>query len=156
MLSSFWQWLQEAPSVFWQCLHDTTPGQATFLGSVFGFLALLCGAWANASFNRRRDDRLRKEDQRAVVTALRAELKVLRLALNDHAETLKKVQPDEGFLTPDLSNLVRIMPEMISKLGLLDQETIQSVMDAYGLAGEPLQKVADTGWAPSAGPLPRH
>jgi hypothetical protein len=35
---------------FWQWLHDTSPGQATFLGSVFGFLALLGGAWANASF----------------------------------------------------------------------------------------------------------
>jgi hypothetical protein len=38
-------------------LPDTSPGQATFLGSVFGFLALLSGAWANASFNRKRDDR---------------------------------------------------------------------------------------------------
>jgi hypothetical protein len=74
MLSSFWQWLQEAPSVFWQWLHETTPGQATFLGSVFGFLALLCGAWANASFNRRRDDRLRRLDQRAMAVALKTEL----------------------------------------------------------------------------------
>jgi hypothetical protein len=63
MLSDLWQWL-----------HDTSPGQATFLGSVFGFLALLCGAWVNAGFNRRRDDRLRSEDRSAVAVALRAEL----------------------------------------------------------------------------------
>jgi hypothetical protein len=37
MLSDFWQWL-----------HDTSPGQATFLGSVFGFFALLGGALFNA------------------------------------------------------------------------------------------------------------
>jgi hypothetical protein len=61
-------------SGFWQWLHDTSPGQATFIGSVFGFLALLGGAWANASFNRKREDRLRREEQRGVATALRAEL----------------------------------------------------------------------------------
>jgi hypothetical protein len=64
---SFWQWLQTA-----------SQGQASFvgtlMGSFFGLLALLLGALANAGLNRNRDDRLRREDQRAIATALRAEL----------------------------------------------------------------------------------
>jgi hypothetical protein len=117
-------------SGFWQWLHDTSPGQATFIGSVFGFLALLGGAWANASFNRKRDDRLRREEQRGVATALRAELAGCRRALLTNAEKLK--DPQAGtFLMPDLAHSIQIMPEMVSKFGLLDEETIDQVTNAY-------------------------
>ena len=78
LLSSFWEWLQTA-----------SQGQATFVGtltgSFFGLLALLLGALANAGLNRSRDNRLRKEDQRAVATALRAELEALHRTLKDNA-----------------------------------------------------------------------
>jgi hypothetical protein len=53
-------------------------GEAAFvgalIGSSIGLVALLLGALFNAELNRRRDDRLRREDRRAVATALRAEL----------------------------------------------------------------------------------
>jgi hypothetical protein len=118
----------------WQWLHDLSPGQATFLGWVVGFVTLVGGALLNSWLNRKRDDRLRREDQRAVATALRAELVTLSLSINSNSETLKKegyLKPDEGFVAPDYSHSVRIMPEMVPKLGLLDQETIESVVDAY-------------------------
>jgi hypothetical protein len=120
-------------SGFWQFLRDTSPGQATFLGSVFGFLALLCGAWANASFNRRRDDRLRREEQRAVATALRAELAGCKRALLKNIEDLSRTgaAPTSVLVTPQLVHAVQIMPHMIPKLGLLDQETIEKVANAY-------------------------
>jgi hypothetical protein len=51
---------------------SATPGQATFLAQCF--FALLGGALFNAWLNRRRDNWLRREEQRAVATALRAEL----------------------------------------------------------------------------------
>src|SRR6266511_2639114 len=124
MLSDFWRWL-----------HDTSPGQATFLGSVFGFvfgfLALLGGAWVNAWFNRRRDDRLRREEQRGVATALRAELAGCRQALLTNAEKMNKDRRASTFLMPDLAHSIRIMPEMVSKFGLLDKETIDKVANAY-------------------------
>jgi hypothetical protein len=64
MVSDFWQWLQTA-----------SQGQAIFVGtlvgSFFGLIALLLGALFNAELNRRRDDRLRTEEQRAVATALK-------------------------------------------------------------------------------------
>ena len=114
MLSTFWQWL-----------HDTSPGQATFIGSVFGFLALLGGAWANAWLNRRRDDRLRREEQRAVATALRAELAGCTKILLSDAELLNYSTSMPNFTIADLAHSIRIMPHVIPKLGLLDQETIE-------------------------------
>ena len=35
------------------------------------------------------------------------------------------------FLMPDLAHSIRIMPEMVSKFGLLDEETIDKVANAY-------------------------
>ena len=32
---------------------------------------------------------------------------------------------------PDLAHSIRIMPEMVSKFGLLDEETIDQVTNAY-------------------------
>ena len=128
----------------WDWLRGLTQGQASFLGSMVGALtgliALLLGALFNARLNRRRDDRLRREDRRAVAAALRTELAVLDDSLQSHAETLKGLDalkdPDEGFNVPDLGQQVRIMPEMVSKFGLLDRVTIQRVIEAYGLVEE--------------------
>src|SRR5436309_2500129 len=127
MLSCFWQWLQTA-----------SQGQAAFVGTLtgssMGLVALLLGALFNAHLNRRRDDRLRREEQRAVATALRAELAGCRQALLSNSELLKKegyLTPDMNFMTPDLVHAIRIMPHMIPKLGLLEQETIEKVANAY-------------------------
>jgi hypothetical protein len=125
MLSSLWQWL-----------HDTSSGQATFVGaltgSLIGFLALLAGALFNAHLNRRRDDRLRREEQRAVATALRAELAGCRRALLRNIQELKKGStPGARAVMPELAQSIRIMPHMIPKLGLLDEETIDKVANAY-------------------------
>jgi hypothetical protein len=128
----------------WDWLGGLTQGQASFLGSMVGALtgliALLLGALFNARLNRRRDDRLRREDRRAVAAALRTELAVLDDSLQSHAETLNGLDaledPDEGFNVPDLGQQVRVMPEVVSKFGLLDRATIQRVIEAYGLVEE--------------------
>jgi hypothetical protein len=71
---------------------------------------------------------------------LRAELAVLNDGLQSHIETLKGLDalgdPDEGFNVPDLSQQLRVMPKIVSKFGLLDRMTIQSVIEAYGLVEE--------------------
>jgi hypothetical protein len=104
-------------------------GQATFLGSLIGFLALLGGALGGALFNawlnRRRDDRLRREEQRAVATALRAELAGCTKILLSDAELLNYSTSMPNFTIADLAHAIRIMPHVIPKLGLLDQETIE-------------------------------
>jgi hypothetical protein len=128
---------------FWQWLQTASQAQASFvgtlMGSFFGLVALLLGALFNAWLNRRRDDRLRREDQRTVATALRAELEGLRRTLNDAAETVSQesyLTADEQVQVPDLAQSIRIMPELASKLGLLDEKIINAVVDAYGMVEE--------------------
>jgi len=145
---SFWQWLQTA-----------SQGQAAFvgvlIGSSIGLVALLLGALFNAELNRRRDDRLRREDQRAVATALRAELEGLRRTLNDAAETVSQEgypRSDDQVQVPDLAQSIRIMPEVVSKLGLLDETTIIAVVDAYGMVEEYSAKLLLLGGRPGVTP----
>src|SRR5436190_7878115 len=132
MLSNFWDWLQTA-----------SQGQATFVGaltgSFFGLLALLLGALANAGLNRGRDNRLRKENQRAVASAVRAEFEALRRTLKDNTETMRQkdyAKPDEVVNVPDLGQSIRVMPAVIPNLGLLDGKTIGVVLAAYAMAEE--------------------
>src|SRR6266511_265386 len=124
----------------WQWLHGLSPGQATFLGSLtgssIGLIALLLGALFNAHLNRRRDDRLRQEERKVVAAGLLAELVGLSNRLHSTTKLLKDGLELKGpmvspFPVPDLAHSVRVLPHLLSKLGLLDPETIRSVIDAH-------------------------
>src|SRR4051794_8523414 len=89
MITSFWDWLARLPS-----------SSASFLGSLagsgIGLIALLIGAFVNASLNRQRDNRLREEDRLAVASTLYAELKGIHRSLIENAEHLENHPPDPG------------------------------------------------------------
>jgi hypothetical protein len=144
---SFWQWLQTA-----------SQGQASFvgtlMGSFFGLVALLLGALFNAWLNRRRDDRLRMEDQRTIATALRTELEGLHRSLKENAETLRQEDYEAGqqIAVPDLAQSIRIMPKVVSKLGLLDGKIIGAVITAYGVVEAYSAKVLLLGGRPGVTP----
>jgi hypothetical protein len=126
MWAFFWDWLSKLPQ-----------SSASFLGSLtgssVGLLAILLGALFNARLNRRRDDRLREEDRVAVASTLYAELQGIHRALVENAEHLQKTPPpdQDGFVVPEPS--IKLLPETLSKIGLLRPETIRKVMDAYVL-----------------------
>jgi hypothetical protein len=114
-------------------LQTLQSGPASFLGSLtgslVGLLALLLGALFNAHLNRRRDDRLRNEERRALAVALRTELAGIASTLELNAAQLRKRADD--VIVPDIALSVRIMPQMLSKIGLLDTDTIQQVIDSH-------------------------
>jgi len=122
MLDGFWEWLQGleggAPTVV-----------GTAVGSFLGLVSLLLGALFNAHLNRRRDDRLRNADRRAMAVALISELAGLAQTLGDNAEKLKTTTND--FIVPDLDHSVFVLPKFIDKLGLLDELTVERIIDAY-------------------------
>jgi hypothetical protein len=126
MWACFWDWLSKLPQ-----------GSASFVGSLtgssVGLVAILLGALFNAHLNRRRDNRLREEDRVALASTLYAELQGIHRALVENAEHLKEKPPDKdgGFLLPEPP--IRLLPETLSKMGLLRSETIRKVMDAYVL-----------------------
>jgi hypothetical protein len=122
MLTEFWKWLGQLP-----------PSSASFVGTLtgssLGLIALLLGALFNAHLNRKRDDRLRKEDARAVISALKAELSGISESLIRNADSLAK--PDSDFVVPDIAHSVRVMPVLLPKIGLLDVETTREVIGIF-------------------------
>jgi hypothetical protein len=131
------EWLLGPASSFWQWLGDAQQGQATFLGTLagssIGLFALLIGAWCNACLNRKRDNRLRREDQRAMAVALKTELAGWNQQLGDLVE--RERTPKRPF-SPSIKlgfplPTTRLLPDMVPKLGLLRSATIDQVIGAY-------------------------
>jgi hypothetical protein len=120
-------------------LSAQSPSVATFLGTLMGsslgLVALLIGAFVNASLNRARDDRLRREEARSIISALTGELTGIRVAFGGLAEQLEKdTAPDPSWpeiLVPDLTKLVRVMPTLLPKFGFLSPDTVRQVIDVY-------------------------
>jgi hypothetical protein len=86
---------------------------------------------------------------------LRAELEGLRRTLSDAAEAVSQegyLKPDEQVNVPDLTQSIQIMPEVISKLGLLDGTIISAVVDAYGMVEEYSAKLLLLGGRPGVTP----
>jgi hypothetical protein len=150
-LLAFFNWLQGlsggAPSFV-----------GSFTGAAIGLIALLLGALFNAHLNRRRDDRIRNEEARTSAIALKAELSGIVLALSRNVEDAsnKQLQPNEGYTVPDLSQAVRVLPHVLPKLGLLDTDTIQAVLDAYALVEQHCEALIMIGAKPDPrGPFGR-
>ena len=112
---------------------------ATGLRGVFGLLAMaarhvagtgdLYWLWAARGPMRRSTENVTtgsdEKNSAAWPPHLRAELAGCRRALLTNAQQLK--DPQAGtFLMPDLAHSIRIMPEMVSKFGLLDEETVKA------------------------------
>jgi hypothetical protein len=132
MWACFWDWLAKLP-------QGSASFVGTLAGSSLGLIAILIGALVNASLNRRRDDRLRDDDRIALTSTLYAELLGIHRALIENAQHLTDKPPDAGggFMVPEPS--VKLLPEMLSKIGLLSSDTIRKVMDAYVLTEQYLE-----------------
>ena len=72
---------------FFEWINTLNPSAAQFIGAAVGvgggLAAILTGALVNAGLNRRRDDRLRDIEGRAVAAAIRGELTSMKLSIAD-------------------------------------------------------------------------
>jgi hypothetical protein len=131
----------------WDWLQNLSGGAAVFVGSLtgasIGLIAIVIGALFNAHLNRRRDTALRREEAKTLAVALCAELNGINRTLIENATTLSN--PGSDFYTPDISHSVRLMPHLVSKLGLLDGDTIREVVDAYILIDEYCERLVILG-----------
>ena len=122
--SEFWDWLGKLPS-----------GSASFLGTVtgsaLGLFAVILGALYNARLNRQRDDAIREADRIAVASALVAELSNVHRTLVENSETFVERPPAPGEGLVIAGPTVKVFPKLMSNLGLLEPDTINTVMNAY-------------------------
>jgi hypothetical protein len=114
-------------------INSLSSGAASFLGTLtgssIGLVALLIGALFNAHLNRKRDDRLRAHEARSVAAALQAELSLAEKVFKDNADHLGSTP--SGYYMPDPKHSIRVMPDLVSKLGLFESDTIQLVLTSY-------------------------
>ena len=79
---------------FFEWINTLTPSAAQFLGAVVGvgggLTAIVLGALLNAVLNRRRDDRLRDLEGRAVAAAIRGELSSMKISIAELLPIWKK------------------------------------------------------------------
>jgi hypothetical protein len=124
---------------FWKWLGTLQPSSVTFLGtmtgSALGLVALLIGALVNAWLNRRRDDRIRKHERRSVAAALRAELRGKSRSLLANAK-FTEIKVGDNLILPDIAQSIRVLPNVIDKIGLLAEDTIEAVIDAHTVIEE--------------------
>jgi hypothetical protein len=64
-----------------------------------------------------------------MAVALRTELASIAWILEENAKDLAESKSD--FTVPDVDHSVRVMPQMISKFGLLDADAIRKTIHAY-------------------------
>jgi hypothetical protein len=86
---------------------------------------------------------------------LRAELEGFHRTLKENAETLRQedyVKADQQVQMPDLAQSIRIMPKVVSKLGLLDGRIIGAVITAYGVVEAYSAKLLLLGGRPEVTP----
>ncbi|MGO6754882.1 hypothetical protein ACC761_36420 [Rhizobium ruizarguesonis] len=104
---------------------------------VFGLIALVIGALTNASLNRRRDNRLRAEEAKAVSAALYGEILLMRQSVQIAAKVVVDVAAvpaseranEFNEHTLELATLrdPRLYPALASKLGLLQPDIVLAI-----------------------------
>ncbi len=128
---------------YWDALAAIPDNIAAFLGALsgagFGLLAILLGAFYNAELNRRRDDRLRNQEARAIATALRAELAHLIAEALERWKAMGIRYSAKVELRPAHVASFELPPKLVfannaHRLGDLGDAAARGVVSAHGLA----------------------
>ena len=89
-----------AVTTYWPAIVAQPPSAAAFLGALAGagggLLAIILGALLNAELNRRRDDRLRREETEALIKSLASEMEAIAINARTNAAGLRRM--DRGHL----------------------------------------------------------
>lgn len=109
------------------------PSVAAFLGAIVGatitMVSVIVGALFNAHLNRRRDDRIRKQEERTVANALLAELTMLR---GSHSRAIAERQPQGNtMLIPVKEGPAEVYHALIDKIGHLDSSVLVPLIEFH-------------------------
>lgn len=140
-------------------LDSLSPSAASFLGSLagpfLGLIAVLLGALFNAHLNRRRDDRLRKQERTGWETALKVELQILRDFFRDQSAEASSSHESGLFAVPKTSHATAIFRLSGQNLSLFPPDKLEIVLKTYSLIefyDEIVLTIAREGDAVNTGP----
>lgn len=122
-----------------QLMQSMSPQMAGF----FGYFAGITGALAvvyiadfiNAYFKRKRDERLREDEMRAIASALSAELGAVQQTLRNLSEKWRN-QKEAALIRTNLSPLINVFPQLGAKLALFPKDVMATIVKAYALIGD--------------------
>lgn len=125
----------------WEFLKEIDGGSGSFFGSLagsfLGLAAILLGALFNARLNRRRDDRMIKQDIYFAAQSLIGELQAIDNSLDRNRNNfINNTVAAGGFQIPDPNHMILVFPVMILKLGPIGAEGIIATKDAYTMIEE--------------------
>lgn len=127
----------------WQGVYAELKGWQQSLAALLGFSALIAAALFNARLNRRRDERLRVDEARAVAAALYGEMIIVQQSLGKMAKAVARRYVDHGLgrrrgdafdkhlleevgLPP-----ITLYPALAAKVGLLPSDIAREVVRFY-------------------------
>ena len=130
----------------WHAAYAELKGWQGAIGSVLGFVALICGALFNYRLNRRRDERLRSEEVVAVASALYGEIVILRRSVARLANAVGARYIRHGFHGEEAIDRhfvdqfslprPRLYPALAGKVGVLDGQLALEVVRFYARVEE--------------------
>ena len=125
----------------WPIVYSELKGWQGAIGSVLGFVALICGALFNFRLNRRRDERLRNEEIVAVACALYGEIVILRQSVARMANAVGSRYIRHGFHSGEAIDRhfvdqfalpkPKLYPALASKVGMLQSQLALEVVRFY-------------------------
>lgn len=133
-------------ATIWQTLKDMPVWIGAVIGAaiagIFGFISLAGAALLNAHLNRRRDDRLRRQESRALASALLSELLTIipalvarKTAVDGFMNKLKKEPASRSWIYRTMnfpSLMVSVYQSSLDRLGLLPPIIGSDIVFLYG------------------------
>ena len=136
-------------SLDWSQVYVELKGWQSGIGAIIGFGGLVGGALFNAHLNRKRDERLRDDEAKAVASALYGEIALQRRSIARMANAVAhryvnhgvgKHRGDEPFDRHLLEQIalpaLRLYPALAAKIGLLPAQLALEVVRFYARAEE--------------------
>lgn len=130
----------------WSVVYAEFKGWQGAIGSVLGFIALICGALFNFRLNRKRDERLRNEEIVAVACALYGEIVILRQSVARMANAVGAHHLrygvyggdpiDTHFIEQFELPMPKLYPALASKVGMLQNQLALEVVRFYARVEE--------------------
>lgn len=124
------------PAGFWSGLYSELVRWQTGIGAFFGLIAILAGVLYNAHHTRRRDDRLRQEETRALAVGLKLEIESVAFVIEKREEYIREsIAGDDEQLTSAIDYMAlptrAIYRASVGRIGTIPAEIVDVIVTTH-------------------------